>query len=258
VTTQVFSKAPPDALWLSVSPGFQWLSERFLNCLAKRYRVARWAYSQTPDEPGSLDVAVTLLQDYIKGLDRPIHLLGHGTAGLLGLLYAQQFPERVRSLSLLSVGVNPALDWQAYYYTLLETLPCRRERILAQMVRTLFGSHHSQPAMKDWIGLLEQDLMHSPTPHSPLGRVNLCAGGVAVPLLICGGSNDAILDDSQLQGWGSWLKDGDRLWQCPSGRHFFHGDYPHAVSNQILNFWEMQEQPAVLAAIGNGTCELKD
>ncbi|MEO0946878.1 MAG: alpha/beta hydrolase [Cyanobacteria bacterium J06641_5] len=246
MTTQVLCKAPPDALWLTVSPGFQWLSERFLNCLAKRCKIARWAYSQTPDEPGSLDVAVTLLHDYIKGLDRPIHLLGHGTAGLLGLMFAQQFPTRVRSLSLLSVGVNPAMDWQAHYYTLLETLPCSRERVLAQMARTLFGPQ-PRSAMRDWIGLLEQDLLHSPSPHSLLGRVNLCPGSAAAPLLVCGGSNDAILDDSQFQGWESWLKDGDRLWQCPSGRHFFHGDYPYTVANRILDFWALNEQPAALA-----------
>ncbi|MGF1568609.1 MAG: alpha/beta fold hydrolase [Nodosilinea sp.] len=230
----------PDALWLNVSPSFQRFDQKLLNHLVRHIEIAHWAYSQTPDEPSALEIAVTLLHDYIKGHNRPIHLIGHGTAGLLGLLYARQNPHRVKSLTLLSVGVNPMVDWQAHYYTQLEMLPCSRQQVLTQMAYTLFG-HQAKPLTSGWVNLLEKDLAHSLSPHSLLKRVSLCPGSVTVPLLVCGSRDDAIVDPNQLQGWQPWLKPGDRLWQCPSGRHFFHAVHPQPVANQILSFWGATE-----------------
>lgn len=229
----------PDAVWLNVSPSFERFDHKLSACLARHVEVAQWAYRQTPDEPSSLDVAVTLLHDYLKGHSQPVHLLGHGTAGLVGLLYARQNPHRVKSLTLLSVGVNPMVDWQAHYYTQLERLPCARQRVLTQMVHSLFG-HQVCPLVRSWINLLEQDLLHSVSPHSLLKRASLCPGSVAVPLLVCGGENDFVVDPVQIQGWQSWLKPGDRIALYP-GRHFFHAVYPHRVASQILSFWGATE-----------------
>lgn len=226
----------PDALWLNASPSFQRFDHKLLGGLVRHAEVAHWAYYQTPDEPSSLEVAVTLLHDHIKGYDRPIHLVGHGTAGLLGLLYARQNPHRVKSLTLLSVGVNPMADWQAHYYTQLAKQSCSRQTVLARMAITLFG-HQAQPLIKGWIKLLEKDLAQSLSPHSLLTRHSLCPGRIAVPLLVCGSQDDAIVDPQQLQGWKPWLKPEDRLWLCPGGRHFFQAVYPQPVANQILNFW---------------------
>lgn len=225
----------PDALWLNVSPSFERFDQKLLGCLARHGSVAQWAYRQTPDEPSSLAIAVTLLHDYLKGHNRPVHLLGHGTGGLVGLLYARQNPHRVRSLTLLSVGVNPMVDWQAHYYAQLERLPCDRQRVLTQVVYSLFG-HQSRPLLAGWISLLEQDLLHSVSPHSLLKRVSLCPGSVAVPLLVAGGDDDTIVDPTQIRGWQSWLKPCDRTLLCP-GRHFFHAVHPHLVASQILDFW---------------------
>lgn len=233
---QVLTQTVPDALWLNVSPGFQRLDRKLLGCLSRYTEVAHWAYEQTPDEPGSLDAALTLLHEYVKPLNRPLHLMGHSTGGLLGLLYARRFPHRVKSLVLLSVGANPAVDWQAHYYTQLELLHCSRGVILAQMAYALFGS---QPAgsLKRLLPLLERDLSQSPSPHSLIKRVSMCPGGVSVPLLVCGGSEDAIVDPTQIRGWQAWLKPQDRIWLCPSGRHFFQATHPQAVAREILSFW---------------------
>lgn len=100
----------PEALWLNVSPALEKLDRPLLKHLSQHLSIAQWQYCQTPDEPMSLEIALVLLHDYLKHHDRPIHLLGHGTGGLLGLLYTRQHPERVRSLTLLSVGVYPAVD----------------------------------------------------------------------------------------------------------------------------------------------------
>ncbi|MGB3202482.1 MAG: alpha/beta hydrolase, partial [Nodosilinea sp.] len=225
----------PDAVWLNVSPSFERFDYKLLSSLARHVAVAHWAYRQTPDEPSSIDIAVALLHDYLKGHNRPVHLLGHGTGGLVGLLYARQNPHRVKSLTLLAVGINPMVDWQAHYYTQLERLPCSRQQVLTQMVYSLFG-HQARPLARGWVNLLEQDLLHSVSPHSLLKRASQCPGSVSVPLLVCGGEDDCVVDPTQIQGWQPWLKPGDRIALCP-GRHFFHAVYPHQLASQILSFW---------------------
>ena len=227
----------PDAVWINVSPGFDRLDRKLLGCLASYREIAHWAYRQTPDEPGSLEIALTLLHDYLKGQNCPMDLMGHSTGGLLGLLYARRYPRRVKSLTLLSVGVNPLVDWQAHYYSRLEKMPCSRSRILTQMAYSLFG-YQAKPLIRSWVKLLETDLNHSPSPHSLLKRCSLFPGGVPVPVLICGGQEDAVVDPAQIQGWCPWLKPEDRIWYCPEGRHFFHAAFPQPVARQILSFWQ--------------------
>lgn len=229
------SVTSPDALWISVSPSFERFDHKLLSRLTPWGTVARWTYRQTPDEPSSLSTAVDLLHSYLNGHREPVHVLGHGTGGLVGLLYAQQNPHRVKSLTLLSVGVNPAVDWQAFYYLRLERLPCPRRQVLAQIAHSLFG-HQARPLLPGWINLLERDLAHSPSPQSLLKRVSLCPSRISVPLLACGGEEDPVVDPTQIRGWQSWLKPGDRIALCP-GRHFFHADYPQPVASQILSFW---------------------
>ena len=254
MTHENLTEAMPTALWLSVNPSFRRLEQPLLAQLHKEMHIAHWSYQQTPDEPSSLEVAVTLLHDYVKGGDRPLHLIGHGTGGLVGLLYARQFPHRVKSLTLLGVGVHPTVDWKAHYYTQLDLLPCSRRRILAQTARSLFGSQ-CQQCLGGWIQLLERDLSNSLSLHSLLSRFSLFPAGVSVPLMVCGGQVDNVVDPIQLQGWQPWLKPGDRLWLCPEGRHFFHATHPQICSEQILDFWQPFE-PSESAAIAPTTAHL--
>jgi len=245
-------KISPDALWLNVSPSFQRLDQRLLGRLAGHSSVAHWAYSQTPDEPCSLEVGLTLLHDYIKARDRPLHLIGHSTSGLLGLLYTRKFPQQVASLTLLSVGVSPAVDWKAHYYNQLGLLHCSRTRILAQMVYVLFG-HQPRHMLKRWLDVLEQDLVQSLSLHSLVKTVSLFPAGATVPLLICGGGEDAIVTPNQIQGWQPWLKPGDRIWLCPQGRHFFHNAYAQEVADEIFKFWQMTAEEAAVTRCSNAT-----
>lgn len=100
----------PNVLCLSANPNLKNFDRPLLRSLSKQITIAQWEYCQSQDEPSSLEVALELVHDYLQQLVSPIHLVGHGTSGLLGLLYAQQHPERVRSLTLLSVGIYPAKD----------------------------------------------------------------------------------------------------------------------------------------------------
>lgn len=186
-----------------------------------------------------LDLA--LLHDYLKSHHRPVHLIGHGTGGLLGLLYARQHPEKVRSLTLLAVGVHPTVDWQAYYYIHRRFWPCSRQIILTQMVDILFG-HQNKYSTKRLAKILEQDLDNSVSPNSLFQKMTVPLEGVPVPLMVCGSKDDIVVNSNELLGWQAWLKTGDRLWLCPQGGHFFHYFYPQQVGRMIFKFWKSLHQ----------------
>ena len=201
---------------------------------------------QTPDEPCLLDIAVTLLHDYLKSINRPIHLIGHSTSGLVGLIYARKYPERVKSLTLLSVGVYPTVDWQAHYYVHRHLLPCSRETILRNMVKSLFGEQ-GRKVTQNLVKILERDLDLSPSPHSLLKRQSMVPREVSVPLMICGSCDDTIIDPNLIQGWQPFLKSEDRIWECPEGGYFFHHFSPLNVAQPLLEFW--QENSFVLSNV---------
>ncbi|MCU0523263.1 MAG: alpha/beta hydrolase [Elainella sp. Prado103] len=232
----------PQAIWINVSPSFKFLSQPLLHYLSHHTTIACWDYHQTPDEPCSLDTAINLLHDYLQCCDQPLHLMGHSTGGLISLLYARKYPARVKSLSLLSVGMHPAVDWQAHYYVQRQLLSCPRELILTQMVDHLFGSHIRMPVHR-LVKILEQDLDYSLSPHSLFKRNSIASGNVEVPLLVCGGEDDIVVDQNHLGGWKDSLKPCDRLWVCPNERHFFHFCRPRAVSQTITTFWESLSNP---------------
>jgi len=224
-------------VWISANPSFKKFDSRLIRCLSQKNIVARWEYYQNQDEPSSLQVALTLFADYLKSIPNKVHLIGHGTGGLLGLLYTREYPEKVKSLTLLGVGDRPATDWQLHYYAMRALLPCSQEMILAQMVQRLFG-HQNHYYTKGLSAMLKQDLKTSPSPHSLFREVKIPAGGVTVPLMICGSKNDTIVDNNSLKRWYGYFKEVDILWESSQGHHFFHYFYPQEVSRQILRFWD--------------------
>jgi pimeloyl-ACP methyl ester carboxylesterase len=227
----------PDVLWLNTSPSLKDFDRLLLRHLAQHYLTAQWEYQQTLDEASCLEIALVLLHDYLKPFDRPIHLIGHGMSGVVGLLYARRYPERVRSLTLLSVGAHPAIDWQAHYYAQRQLLPCSRYILLAQMVASLFGPQ-TRSMTRYLVRRLEKDLDESLSLHTLFKHGSIPPDGVAVPLMVCASEDDTVVPPTEFAHWQNWLKPGDRYWQCPSGRHFFHYFHPRLVGNEILDFWQ--------------------
>jgi pimeloyl-ACP methyl ester carboxylesterase len=135
------------------------------------------------------------------------------------------------------VGGYPAIDWQAHYYVQLGLLPCSRDRILTQTAYNLFGVH-SPPVIAELVRILEKDLTTSLSPHSLYRRAPILPSELDPPLLVSRGNQDLVVDPSLFAGWKPWLKEGDRLWECPHGRYFFHHTHPQLVKRQILNFWK--------------------
>ena len=109
------------------------------------------------------------------------------------------------------------------------------------MVDNLF-CYQDKYATQDLVKILEQDLDNSVSPHSLFQRVSVPPGGVPMPLMICGSKDDIFVNSNELLGWQAWLKEGDRLWSCPQGLHFFHYFHPQQVGRIILKFWRSLRQ----------------
>jgi pimeloyl-ACP methyl ester carboxylesterase len=226
-----------EVLWLNLSHSLQCFDRPLFNYLAEHLPVTRWEYQPPQDGASSFERALLLLHDQIQSQAQPLHLVGHGRSGLLGLLYAQRYPEQVRSLTLLSVGADPAMDWQAHYYAYRLNLTWSRAKILQQLVCDLFGT---APAVtvKTVADLLVQDLDQSLSPHNLFRQITLPPIRVSVPLLVCGSVDDSVVQASALQDWQQQFGEaGSRLWVCPGGRYFFHYFYPEQTGDQLLGFW---------------------
>ncbi|MDY6938546.1 MAG: alpha/beta hydrolase [Cyanobacteriota bacterium] len=227
----------PKVLWLNTSVSFAQFENNLIETLSSSTSLGVWKYRQNQDEGCSLDIAVRLLHHYLRLSPYPIHLIGHSTAGLVGLLYARKYPEKVKSLTLLSVGAHPAVDWQAHYYVQRQLLSCDRRIVLQQMVYNLFG-YQPREKVREFVEILEEDLEFSPSPHSLYQRLSIAPQIVPVPVLVCGAQNDVVIDRTQIHGWQKCFKPGDRFWICHDGSHFFHHFYPQKVKAQILKFWK--------------------
>lgn len=232
----------PIAVWLTPNPMFHPFHSPLLNSLSQLGSIAHWEYLQNQDEGSCLENAFQSLQDYLETVSQPIHLIGHGLGGWLGLLYSRRFPAKVQSLTLLSVGVDPALDWQAYYYSLYKHLRCPKHIILEQMVYNLFGDQN-KTMTRYLLEVLRRDLLSSPSPHSLYQQINGEKGGVDVPLFVCGSEDDLVVSPTAIKSWNCYFQSGqDQVWLIPYGHHFFHYFYPSVVAPQILKFWQSNEK----------------
>jgi pimeloyl-ACP methyl ester carboxylesterase len=227
----------PEVLWLNGSPSLQCFDRPLLSVLSTQAKVTQWQYCQGQDEGSSLQNAVRLLHDYLKQTDHPIHLIGHGTGGVIGLIYARCHPEKVRSLTLLSVAEQPAMTWQTHYYVQRHLMSCSRHQVLAFIVRSLFGCKPPYD-VKNLVRALDRDLAEAPCLHSLFRVVDLPKGGILAPLMVCGSQTDSVVHSPALLEWRNWMKPMDRLWECPTGRHFFHYFHPQQLAEQVLKFWQ--------------------
>ncbi|NJK59991.1 MAG: alpha/beta hydrolase [Oscillatoriales cyanobacterium SM2_1_8] len=162
------------------------------------------------------------------------------------------YPERVRSLALLAVGANPAVDWQAHYYHLRQLWPCEQTVALQQLAHMLFAV-----PKRGLCSLLAEDLVWGVSLHSLWRRGRMSPPEFAGPMFVAVGGEDIIVAPPQWQRWRQSLKPGDRFWICPEGRHFFHYENPAAVSQQLAQFWRCQDDTVALALAASGSVDVR-
>lgn len=229
----------PEALWLSLSPRLKRFDWRLLSALSAHRAIAYWEYHQSLDEPCCWESAIALLDNYLQARSEPVPLLGHGIGGVLALRYAERYPQRVRSLVLLSLGSQPRVTWHWHYSALRHCLPCQRSMILGQMVRFLFGPQSyamTQALVK--VLAAELDSGFSCTPGLVADASDELKTPISVPIWLGLGQQDLLLSPLPQKSQVPWLKSQDELWTCPDGRHYFHYEYPQQVAQQITQFWQ--------------------
>jgi pimeloyl-ACP methyl ester carboxylesterase len=225
-------------LWIGTNPSLQCFHRRLLGALSQPFPMKYWEYAQTPDEPGSLDAALTLLHEYISTSDQLLHLIGHGQGGVLALSYARRYPERVASVVLLSVAAQPVITWQSYYYQQLAYWPYSRQQVL-EFVASKISAIPCARYIAHLAQRLDRDLLEAPSSNSPLRKEGLLAEGMIVqPLLVYSAEDDPVLAGRIFEDWKYYLKPGDQMWLQPVGGHFFHHQYAELVSEKISSFWQ--------------------
>lgn len=231
----------PDVLWLNTNTYLKRFNLPIIKYLSRQVSIGQWEYEQNQDEGCSLEGAIALLDEYLTMTQKPVHLIGHSTGGLLGLLYARQHPEKVKSLTLLGVGFNPGNDWVEYYYNLRKNFPCGREIILTRLSHHLFyyQNHYYQKA---FVNILDKALLYSLSPHSLYKTMDISTGGITKPLMVCGSSEDAIIPCQEIEKWQPYLKKEDYLCLINQNSHFFHYLSPQCVGQQILKFLKATSQ----------------
>jgi pimeloyl-ACP methyl ester carboxylesterase len=234
-------------VWINANPSFKQFHRPLLNYLSQTVEIEFWEYHQTLDEASSLDSAIELLREHLRQSDLKIHLIGHGVGGEIALSYARLYPSYIASLTLLSVAVQPGINWQSYYYQYLRYLPCDRDRLLQSIARSLFP-HNCSSYIKSVADRLDRDLLESPCNHSLFNLASYPQSGVKMPLLVCGAADDPTIDRAALTGWQDYLKPEDTLFVHPQGSHFFHHFFCTDVGEKIVDFWSRHSQLLLVKA----------
>ncbi len=240
-----------EAIWVSGSPSLKNFSTPLINKLAKYTKISVWEYIQSVDEPACIDTAVELLHSYLKTKDAPVNLIGHGIGGIIALMLARQYPAFVKSLTLLSVAAQPAKTWHVNYYQQRQIYTLSKAEALFNTLNNVFRNKYPC-CLHNLIDNFDRDLDNLPLMHSFIKIQSLPSGGVLMPIMVCGGQIDMILDYSDFHEWKKYLHSDDILWKCPQGGHFFHYFYPEIVKEQILYFWRSHKLQLVQKeVIGN-------
>ena len=92
-------------VWINANPSFKHFDGRIVRYLSNQVPIAYWEYGQTLDEASSLEIAVTLLHDYLKSKSQTnksqlvtVRVACSDYSMLVNIL------KRVKSLTLLGVG----------------------------------------------------------------------------------------------------------------------------------------------------------
>ena len=90
-------------LWIDLQPTLHCLNKRVAQLLSRTFSVQRWSFQHDLDESCSVATVHDLLRQTLVASPEPMHLVGHGISGTVACLFAEKYPDLVKSLTLLSV-----------------------------------------------------------------------------------------------------------------------------------------------------------
>ena len=132
--------------------------------------------------------------------------MAHGLSGTFACLFARQFPNLFRSLTLISVDPVSTNQWTSHYLEMRRRLPCSRSSILSHISPLLFDRDYSESNLV-LSGFFEKCLDCDYIPgsiasHSLLPNLSL----IDIPLSIINGSHDFVVDQNSSDRWEPLLK----------------------------------------------------
>ena len=226
-------------LWIDLQPTLHCLNKRVSQLLSRSFAVQRWSFQHDLDESCSIETVHELLKQTLMASSEPMHLIGHGISGTIACLFAEKYPELVKSLTLLSVDTVSANHWSSHYLDMRSQLPASRKAILSHLSSLLFSNQNSR-AFEALPCLLAKCLdtefiQGSIVNHQRID--NLLAPNV--PTFVLNGDSDFVVDVNSHDRWSETLKSGDRYVSMKQGRHFFHFDHSQQVAQLITAFIQM-------------------
>ena len=178
------------------------------------------------------------LKETLDESESPPDVVAHGLSGTIAALFAQQFPQLFRSLTLISVDSISSKQWSSDYFAMRRKLPCSRSLILSHIVPLLFDNCLEDPDLllsAFFAKCLDSNyILGSVASHAVLPNLSL----IDTPLLIINGDHDFVVGQNSKLRWKPYLKPGDRFCSVPGGHHFSHFSRPSFFGSLINPFWE--------------------
>ena len=231
-------------LWIDLQPTLHCLNKRVAQLLSRTFSVQRWSFQHDLDESCSVATVHDLLRQTLVASPEPMHLVGHGISGTVACLFAEKYPDLVKSLTLLSVDTLSANHWSSHYLDMRSQLPSSRQAILRHLSSLLF-SHQNPRAVEVLPCLLAKCLDNEFTQGSIVNQQHIpdLNSPKEVPTFVLNGESDFVVDTNSRDRWSKSLKSGDRFVCMEKGRHFFQFDQSQHVAQLITAFIQMVPGP---------------
>jgi epoxide hydrolase 4 len=248
-----------------------WYSWRYqIPALARHFKVVvpdlrGYNDSDKPDSGYDID---TLTQD-VLGLIHNLgfskaHIVGHDWGGMIGWNLAQNFPESLHSLSLLSASPPGLLARSLFnnldqvrrnWYLLALQVPAIPEWLLQQnlasflrdwfQVRAIRKAAFSSETLRIYqsalskTGVLSSALNYYRnwlSPQAWLTKLQEPLRSIQVPTLVLWGQEDAVLSPSLAKGFERFIPNPFRFRLIPECGHWIQQEAPQLVNSELLSF----------------------
>jgi epoxide hydrolase 4 len=248
-----------------------WYSWRFqIPALARHFKVVvpdLRGYNDS-DKPANGYDLDTLTQD-VLGLIRNLgftkaHIVGHGWGGMIGWNLAQNFPESIQSLALLSAPHPGSLtqmlfsnmdQLRQHWHFLAFQVPGLPEWMLQQNLSNFLQEWFQRQAIRkaafssetlrvyqtalSKTGALSSALNYYRnwlSPQTWLSRLSDPQGPIQVPTLVLWGKEDRVLSPALTKGFERLIANPFRLKLIPECGHWIQQEVPQLVNLELLSF----------------------